>query len=100
MLPERSALHTTNSAPQVEQPKTILTPEEIQRKISSLQPVKVITSPSSMGVKKFFVLQPRQPNQTPTLSNLSENLVLRDMEKNKEEFIRKAEEIARKIATG
>ena len=100
LLPERPALSNTNSAPQVEQQKTILTPEEIQRKISSLQPVKVITSPSSMSVKKFFVLQPRQPNQAPSPSNSSESLVLRDMERNKEEFIRKAEEIARKIAAG
>ena len=100
LLPERSTENPITPAIQKGSENVTMTPEEIQRKISSLQPVKVITSPSSMGVKKFFVLQPRQPISNQQYTNQIENLSLKEMEGNKEEFIKKAEEIARKIAAG
>merc|ERR1719239_1290028 len=44
-----------------------LSPEEIKRKISSLQPLQVISSPASSGRQKFFVLQPNQDGPVETV---------------------------------
>ena len=62
--PPRPAISLSTSSKAASGP---LSPEEIKRKISSLQPLQVISSPASSGRQKFFVLQPNQEGPVETV---------------------------------
>ena len=67
-----------------------LSPEEIRKKISSLQPLKVISSPATNGQQKFFVLQPNSEGRVETV--VFEDTVT---EREREEVVRRAKSQAR-----
>lgn len=62
--PPRLAISLSTSSKATSGP---LSPEEIKRKISSLQPLQVISSPASSGRQKFFLLQPNQDGPVETV---------------------------------
>ena len=67
-LPPSTPPRPSVSLPTSSLPKSgPLSPEEIKRKISSLQPLRVISSPASSGRQKFFVLQPNEEGPVETV---------------------------------